>query len=377
MAFITRRTALSQLLVGASAHISGLSRYKAISSLVGGACNPSEVRDDNIAKLASSFMNRFDVPGLSVAIAQGKTLRYQKSFGVSDAETGEKLTDSHLFRVASLTKPITSAAVFSLLQSAAVKLHNTVFGEHGILGKKYGAPPYQKYIEEITIEHLLTHTSGGWPNDSTDPMLRFRDLNQDELISWVIHKLPLAKPPGTFWTYSNFGYCILGRIIEELSGNHYVDCVKDAILSPCGIHDMEIAGNVPRERLRNEVVYYGQGESPHSVNVRRMDANGGWLATSTDLALFASRLDDVLNPKTIETMLTPSSVNPTYAKGWSIDRRGASHNGSLPGTTTYLLRDNTGMCCAALTNTRRQPHQIIDSELQRMMLAIIEIFQLP
>jgi CubicO group peptidase (beta-lactamase class C family) len=374
MNFLSRRCVLSQLLVGASAHVLETVGYSLTSAQSKAGQELPVTSSIKVSDLIMSFMDKFDVPGVCVAVSRSQTLIYQQSFGISDVQTGARLTDSHLFRIASVTKPLTSTAVFSLIQANLAKLSDTVFGANGVLGTKYGAGPYGKYVEQITIGQLLTHTAGGWPNDSTDPMSRFRDLSHDELIAWAIHNVPLATIPGTHWAYSNFGYCILGRVVEKLCGREYGDYVRKDILLPCGIIDMTIGGDTPRERLPSEVAYYGQSENPYSINVRRMDANGGWLATATDLVQFASQLHKILEPGWIETMLKPSSVYAGYANGWSVDARGASHNGSLPGTTTDLIRDDSGLCCAVLTNTRRQPREVIDRELRKRTLEIADIF---
>ena len=86
--------------------------------------------------------------------------------------------------------------------------------------------------------------------------------------------------PATHWAYSNFGYCVLGRVIEKITGQTYENFVQQSILAPCGITDMRIAGNSYRDRAPNEVAYLGQfNENPYNMNVRRMDSHGGWIAT--------------------------------------------------------------------------------------------------
>src|SRR5262249_43238801 len=151
-----------------------------------------------------------------------------------------------------------------------------VFGPSGILAKKIHKSTYKPYVTDITVYEFLTHTSGGWPNDGTDPMFQNDSWDQEKLISWAIDAIPVTYPPGTHWAYSNFGYCVLGRVIEEVSGMAYDQYVQQAILAKCGIGDMQIAKNTLKERLQNEVVYYGQGgEDPYSMNVTRMDSHGG------------------------------------------------------------------------------------------------------
>jgi CubicO group peptidase (beta-lactamase class C family) len=96
---------------------------------------------DAMAEAAEAFRRRFNAPGLSVAIARdGRTL-YQQTFGVIRHDSREPLSTSHLFRVASVSKPITSAAIFSLIESGRLRSADTILGSEGILGKTYGMTP--------------------------------------------------------------------------------------------------------------------------------------------------------------------------------------------------------------------------------------------
>jgi CubicO group peptidase (beta-lactamase class C family) len=191
-------------------------------------------------------------------------------------------------------------------------------------------------------------------------MFRNPGMNHKELIAWAIRNVALAHPPGERYAYSNFGFCILGRVIEKLTGAPYEQHVCDAILKRCGVTDMRIAGNTLGERAPHEVIYYGAGrENPYDMNVRRMDSHGGWLATARDLAMFASHMDghsesrNILEPGSIREMTTASSANAGYAKGWAVNRvPNWWHSGSLPGTTSIMVRTASGFCWAALANTR-------------------------
>ena len=335
-----------------------------------------------MGRLAAAFKRSFSVPALSVAIARSGQFVYDQAFGEADRKDAELVQQSSLFRIASVTKPITSVTIFSLIEKGRFNLTDKVFGPSGILGAKYGKPPYKQYVTDITVDHLLTHTCGGWPNDSTDPMFRFDGWDRDKLISWTLENLPLTYPPGEHWAYSNFGYCVLGRLIEEVTSQPYVDYVQTNILTPCGISDMAIARNKQSQHLPNEVVYYGQyGEDPYKMNVTRMDSHGGWLATSSDLVLFLNHLGGfpnnpgLLKPETVQIMTTPSPAYPQtspakYARGWMVRSDGKGnwwHNGSLPGSTTIMVRASTGLCWAALANTRTEPHAEIDTALDEMM----------
>ena len=307
--------------------------------------------------VAEAFMKAHSVPGLSVAIARNDELVYQQGFGLANVSKLEKVTPAHLFRIASVTKPITSVTIFELVERGRLKLEDLVFGPDGILQNDFGGPPYKRGVAEIRIKHLLTHTGDGWSNDASDPMFRNPGMNHKQLIQWAIADVPLTHTPGEHYAYSNFGYCVLGRVIEKVTHQPYERYVRDAILSRCGVTGMRIAGNTLAERAPEEVVYYGQ--SPYSMNVRRMDSHGGWVATAPDLVRFAIHTDgfaavpDILQGHSIREMTTPTAANNGYAKGWAVNSvHNWWHGGSLPGTTSLMVRTSTAFCWAALANTR-------------------------
>ena len=154
------------------------------------------------------------------------------------------MTPQHLFRIASVSKPITSVTIFALIEQDRLKLADRVFGPGALLGTDYGAPPYSPGIDQITLEHLLTHTGGGWSNDNRDPMFthpRMDHARADRLDARATGRSTIRR--ARHYAYSNFGYCVLGRVIEKLTGQPYADYVRAEVLSRCGITDMTIAGN--------------------------------------------------------------------------------------------------------------------------------------
>jgi CubicO group peptidase (beta-lactamase class C family) len=333
-------------------------------------------------RIARAFMEKYSVPALSISIARKGEFVYEHPFGMADKKEAQQLLPNSLFRIASVTKPITSVTIFSLMERGKLNLTDKVFGPSGILGTKFGKPHYKQYVADITVDHLLTHTCGGWPNDSTDPMFQHESWDHAHLISWTLENLPLTYPPGQHCAYSNFGYCVLGRVIEQVTGQPYAEYVQSSILEPCGLSDMNIARNKENQRFPSEVTYYGQSsEDPYNMNVTRMDSHGGWIASSTDLVRFLGHvtgfpgIPSLLKPESIKIMTTPSPSYPQgsaakYARGWMVRNNGAGnwwHNGSLPGTTTIMVRTATGMCWAALTNTRTEPSDEISGALDAMV----------
>jgi hypothetical protein len=144
---------------------------------------------------------------------------------------------------------------------------------------------------------------------------------------------------------------------------------------------MKIGRNKESDSAQGEVVYYGQyDEAPYKLNITRMDSSGGWIASSTELVQFLNHvaggpgIPALLKPDTIKIMTTPCPVYPQgdarYARGWMVRNNGAGpwwHNGSLPGTTSLMVRTPTGFCWAALCNSRAQPSNEIDSALDQLL----------
>jgi CubicO group peptidase (beta-lactamase class C family) len=333
---------------------------------------PSESARAAMAKLARAFMQSYDVPALSFAVGYAGAVVHQDAFGLADRERDEAVTPAHLFRIASVSKMITSATIFGMIEHGRIRLTESVFGPGAILGTDFGPPPYNPGVDQITLEHLLTHTGGGWSNDAHDPMFGNPAMNHSELIAWTLKNRPLDHPPGQHYAYSNFGYCLLGRVIEKVTRQPYAEHVRAEILNRCGITDMTISGNTLEQRQRDEVRYYGAGENPYGMNVARMDSHGGWLARPADLVQFVMHVDgfarppNILKPQTIQTMTAGSAANPGYAKGWAVNKSDNWwHTGSLPGTTTIAVRTHGGFCWAAFTNTRR-PNSSMDGDLDKL-----------
>ena len=386
MSSVTRRSAMKTL-AGAAATAAVAPRLDSILSPRQGSDHLNGRERGELNRLVNQFNRQYRVPAFSVAITKQGQYVYNMAFGTADRDTAQLANITNLFRIASLTKPITSVAIFTLIEKGQLKLTDKVFGPSGVLGTKYGAPPYKQYVGDITVDNLLTHTSGGWPNDSTDPMFQHNGWDHTKLITWTIANLPLSYPPGQHWAYSNFGYCVLGRVIEAVTGQAYDDYVKASVLGPCGITDMSIAQNSEKHRAPNEVIYYGQySEDPYKINVTRMDSHGGWIATPSDLAIFldhvngSGNLPPLLKPETRRIMLTPSPVYPftpgggAYARGWMVRNEGKGnwwHTGSLPGTTTIMVRTASGLCWAALTNTRTQPDAEITTSLDELIWKMV------
>lgn len=324
-----------------------------------------------IDRIVNDELAASSAPAISFAITQNGRLVFAKAYGKADVDGDVNATTASLFRIASVSKPITSTAIMRLVDRGWLELDDLVFGEGALLGTTYGSQPYSERVRSITVEHLLTHTAGGWGNSNNDPMFLDPALSLTDVIDTTLDNRPLDNEPGSAYAYSNFGYCLLGRIIEAITGETYEDWVQQDVLAPAGISNMQIGGNTLAQRKPNEVVYYG---GAYGMNVTRMDAHGGWIASPIDLTRYAVHVDgfaspsDVLTPNSELLTSTGTSANPQYGLGWVLFTHGNSdracsassevpcrvewHNGSLPGTTSILVRTTGEFTWAAITNTR-------------------------
>jgi len=374
----SRRTIATNLFRAVASAVVATPALTAIAQAFGGR---SQQRGGGMMQIMGRIERQYRVPAISVALTRGGRFVYDHAGGMADREHVTQAQQDSLFRIADVSKPITAVTIFSLIEAGKVNLSDRVFGSAGILGTKYGKAPYKQYVTDITVDHLLTHTAGGWAADDNDPMFHNNGWDLAKLISSTIDDVPLVSPPGTQWAYSNFGYCVLGRVIEQVTGQPYEAYVQANILAPCAITTMQIAKNSERQRAANEVIYIGQySEDPYKININRMDSTAGWIASSTQLAQFldhvagAPGIPALLKPETIRVMTTPAPAYPQgdarYARGWMVANNGAGswwHSGSLPGSTALMIRNANESCAAAICNTRAEPHQEMDNSLFGML----------
>lgn len=384
------------------------------------------VKTGNMAPEMSPFdelmvrtLKQHRIPGAAVAVTDNGRLLVSRGYGYADIATQQPVTPKSLFRIASISKPVTSAAIMKLVEQNKLKLDDRVFD---VLDQYKPHLPKDATVDprqaKITIRQLLEHR-GGWDRSkSFDAMfqpVRFAKAldvpppaGRNEIIRNMLG-LPLDFDPGERYAYSNYGYCLLGRVIEVKSGMPYEDYVRKHILSPLGITSMRLGRTRLEHRHKDEVRYYDWRKAtsvfaddldqavaaPYGAwNVEAMDAHGGWIASVEDLARFASAFDPatskVLSPQSIEQI----SVRPPgaagldehgkpkdvyYGLGWSVrvlpdGSKNHWHTGSLPGTATILIRRHDGRNMIALFNTRETSTsghlgQTIDPQLHQALKA--------
>lgn len=327
-----------------------------------------------IDETIKQFMQRYNIPGLSIAIAKQEEILFAKGYGFADTSKKVPVNIAHQFRIASLSKPITAVAIMKLMEEGELKLDDKIFGKGGILDSRF--PTKNKLLHQITIRHLLEHTAGkNWTNDGGDPMFQDYKLSQANLIRKTLKENPITTAPGKHYAYSNFGYCLLGRVIEELSGISYESYVRKTLFKEIGTNSFSIA-NKKTSNSAFQVRYISDTEeSPYSFAVKRMDSHGGWIANAIDLVKFIMSVDgrgkDILSQEGIKIMTTPSKHNKNYALGWNVNQyNNWWHMGSLPGTASIMVRTENGYSWAVLLN-KRSEDSIFMGELDKLTWNLI------
>jgi CubicO group peptidase (beta-lactamase class C family) len=344
----------------------------------------------------NDFMVSRKISAGALAITYNSRLVFARGYTWSKADTPATEPTS-LFRIASLSKPITSAGILKLVEDNRLSLDEKVLD---IL--PFGAPEGEipdPNLGKITILHLLEHI-GGWDrNKAFDPMFADKKISkafgksppvtQADIITFM-NGQPLQYTPGTKYAYSNYGYCLLGRVIEQKTDLSYEDYINKTILSPLGISTMQIGHSKLEDRVQDEVTYESKSESAYGpFNLENMDSHGGWLASAPELVRFAAAFDDpakcpILSADSIETMFSlPATISREnykagemyYACGWAVrdygnGRRNTWHTGSLPGTYTFMVRWSNGFDCVVLFNKRGDGFDAIDPLLWKAVKSI-------
>ncbi len=303
----------------------------------------SESPWDELEEALTQKMVQYDIPGLSIAVIRNEKLAYLKSFGYSDKEDNKIASNEDLYRIADVSKVLTWIATLRLIDDWGSPLDDIVFGSNSILGKDYPAPPIGSGKDLLTVENFLEHKSG-WINSPYDPMMVDHTLTQSQIIRDILLNRPLTYTPGTTYHDLNFGYCVLGRVIEKITNIPYENYVK-SIMNEFGVVNIKIGGNTLRERLTDEVKYYQNEKDPYSLNIRRMDAHGGWIASAKDLAKIMVRIDGNLN---VPDIFLTAPTNQVYTTSHWVQY------GSLPGCSSIVHRLDNNYSFIVLTNTRTE-----------------------
>jgi serine beta-lactamase-like protein LACTB len=298
-----------------------------------------------IEKAASSFMAANSVPGISVAVVQDGELVWSAGFGMADLENFVPATPSTLFRLGSISKPITATAILQLSERGKLDLDAEV--------QKY-CPAFPKKEWPITTRELLGHL-GGIRHYNPDGMGDIPDDSAKHFASMeeslqIFASDPLVAKPGTKFHYSTYGYTVLGCVLEGAASEKYVDYVKEKVFEPAGMAETQ-ADNffaVVQHRTR----WYHKDKSGVVQNAGVLDSSykipgGGLISSADDMARFeiAIMTNKLLKPTTRDLMWTPQKAvdgsQNGYALGWGTQKKYGlalvEHTGGQQGTSTSII----------------------------------------
>lgn len=301
----------------------------------------------------SNFMAAGKAPGISAAVVQDGEFVWSAGFGMADLENSVPATSQTLYRLGSISKPITATAAMALWEHGKLDLDSPV--------QKY-CPAFPQKPWPITTRELLGHLAGiryynvpelPYSESRTDPEVgntRHFENGIEGGLKFFAND-PLMAQPGTHFNYSTQGYTLAGCAIEGASGEKYADYVRDSVLVPAGMLHTRPDDRFAVIPLRTR--FYSKDSSGAVVNAEFLDSSykvpgGGWLSSAPDMALFEVAIlkDRLIRSATRKIMWTQPMPSDglgrmAYGLGWQfgvIDGvRDAGHGGSQQGTSTMIL----------------------------------------
>jgi len=315
------------------------------SSLQAQSKSLSAEKRTQIERAASSFMAANSVPGISVAVVQDGELLWSQGFGMADLENFVPATSSTLFRLGSISKPITATAIMQLSERGKLDLDAEV--------QKY-CPAFPKKEWPITPRELLGHLGGirhynpdgkgDIPEDSAKHFPSMQESLQ------IFAGDPLVAKPGTKFHYSTYGYTILGCVLEGAASEKYMGFVKENVFEPAGMEETQVDNFFAVVPHRSR--WYHEDKAGVVQNAGVLDSSykipgGGMISSADDMARFevAIMANKLLRPATREAMWTPQKATDGsqngYALGWGTEKKYGlalvEHTGSQQGTSTSII----------------------------------------
>lgn len=338
---------------------------------------------ERMERYIRNWMARYNIRGAQLAIMDNERLIYAKGFGWADQQDSIHLEAGDILRIASASKLITAIGIMKLCEEGKLTTDSPVFGPEGILRDSIFLDYKDKRVPKITVHHLLNHTSG-FSRRMGDAMFRSADLirwtgrnrklTEDEVIAFQLG-LRLRDNPGGSAQYSNVGYLVLSRVIEEASGMTYEDYIRKHVLEPAGCYDMQIARNFRHEKHRRETTYYGHAPEdliesydgsgllrPREYgghNIEGLQGAGAWVCSAAELLRLVASIDgcpripDILTQESIQKMTTTLRKGD-FPYGWArLQSKGGvlTRTGTMSGTSAYIKSRPGGVSYVLITNT--------------------------
>lgn len=344
----------------------------------GAAADKAAMRNQIETLVTEAYPN--DQPGAAVIVTCDGEVLYRGARGVANLELGVPLEVDMVFRLGSITKQFTGAAIALLEERGEISLDDPI--------TKF-LPDYPTHGHEITVAHLLAHTSGirsytgipGWMEKKIK-----EDLTTEELVDGFKNE-PMDFAPGDRWSYNNSGYVLLGAIIEKVSGKSYEDFVEQEIFAPLGMTNSYYGSHdqiIPR-RASGYEGSPGEYRNAQYLSMSQPHAAGALLSTVDDLAKWDHSLYSscLLSEEARKKMMTPFQLDDgsstDYGYGFLIgelrERPAIFHGGGIFGFITYGLRlPQERIYVAVLTNCAGHPVRADDVARRLAAIAIGDPF---
>lgn len=324
-------------------------------------------------EIMRKYMQKYQIRAGSLAIAHNGKLALMR--GYTWSEPGYPLTEpTSLFRVASCSKPLTSILIHQLIEKGMLRL-DTPMQQILQLKTPDGSAPRDARFDDILVWHLLSHLGGFDDIYTFDPLFDEEVVAQALGVAFPLTKYqiasfmatqPLTYAPGTRFAYANFGFCLLGLIIEKLTGVPYEEALTHHLYQPLGLSRPRIGGSLLSQQVPGEVRYHAKLPMVRSsamtaqrplvpahyggLNLSNHDANGGQILAAPDYAKVLTAFDygyakPLLQPATAKEMWTEPGVlaGKNILRGWfkGVTSHGhpvVGHDGGFYGTMTVVFR---------------------------------------
>ena len=344
-----------------------------ILGIVGFSCSTS--LPERIGQIIDEYRSP-QSPGGCLLVANNDSIIYVEAFGLADLEARTPNTAKTNFRLASVTKQFTAMAILILRERQSLRLDQTL---------KDFFPHFSPVGGTITVQHLLTHTSGLVAYEDVMPETTTVPLLDRDVLTLVQSVDTTYFPPGTSYRYSNTGYALLALIVERVSGMSFASYLKANIFDPLGMHGTVAFENRISE-VRNRAYGYSPAESGTPGYVRTDQSttssvlgDGGIYSSVGDLWLWHQALftEKLVSKSTLDEAMTPHVTSPDgtvkYGYGWMIgDIHGlweVHHSGTTIGfRNSIILIPDRKMVVIVLMNRSDGTAERIAREVAEVVL---------
>jgi CubicO group peptidase (beta-lactamase class C family) len=293
-------------------------------------------RADKIDDYLKAEMQRLHIPGISVAVLKDGKIIKVEGYGLANVELNVPARPETVYKIGSVSKQFIASGIMVLIEDGRISLDDKI--------SKFleGTPDTWK---EITIRHLLTHTSGIVREaPGFDPL----KIQNDADVIKTAYPLPLRFAPGEKWEYCNVGYFTLAEIIRKVSGKPWGDYLKERLFSPLEMNATRTTTMSDLVENRANGYLWRNGKLQNADIYFALRPSGAFLSSVVDLAKWDAALytDKTLKPSIRDQMWTPVKLNNgttnPYGFGWQLEpvggHRMVNHGGSLPGFRAEFAR---------------------------------------